>query len=259
MLHYCAASRGTSTVDALRFNLTRFYTARSSEFAPGAPFILFPADAFVCRASGSIWQPQVHEFPQDHPPQEPPEGYVAVREVLQARKDPSFSDPRDVHGGSPLHYATVLGDVRSMRALLELGADPFAATAQGATPLDLATSRAVRSVLMPMENAVQISCGLKMARAGIVQSPRKRSASPLARSSATSPHGLFAGEEEEGGESFAATRKRTADKAVLQLLSSGEDINMRTGIKMQAPLHMAAEKAAEDVVEVSEECRGPPF
>lgn len=243
MLHYAAASRGTSTVDALSFNSNRFFVSRSSEYAPGAPFILFPGDGWVCRRTGDLWQPEYYEFPEDHPPQSPPESYVSVKEILRARNDPSFSDPRDVHGASPLHYATVAGDVRGIRALLERGADPFAVTALNASTLDLASSRVIRVALMPMENAVQISCGLKMQRAGMASTSTARS--PLVKRSTGRVYGEGAGEEDLSG-----TRKRAADKALLALLGYGEDINLRSGIKMQAPLHLAAEKAALDIVEV---------
>jgi ankyrin repeat protein len=245
VLHYAAASRGTSTVDALSFNSNRFFVSRSSEYAPGAPFILFPGDGWVCRRTGDLWQPVYYEFPEDHPPQSPPDSYVSVKEILRARSDPSFSDPRDVHGASPLHYATVTGDVRSIRALLERGADPFAVTALNASTLDLASSRVVRVALMPMENAVQISCGLKMQRAGMA-STSSTARSPLVKRSTGRVYGEGAGEEDLSG-----TRKRAADKALLALLGFGEDINLRSGIKMQAPLHLAAEKAALDIVEVS--------
>ena len=129
VLHYAAASRGTSCVDALELHCHRFLTARSSEYAPGAPFILFPGDGWVCETTGTMWQPEYYEFPKDHPPQYPPDGYRSVKELLRSRNSSDFTDPRDVHGATPLHYATVCGDVRTIRGLLEKGADPFSLTA----------------------------------------------------------------------------------------------------------------------------------
>ena len=172
VLHYASAARGTACVEALTHNCHHFLTARSSEYAPGAPFILFPGDGWVCETTGSIWQPQYFEFPEDHDPQIPPDGFRSVKELLNGRASSEFTDPRDVHGATPLHYAVVSADVRSIRSLMERKADPFAQTSLGASPLDLATSRVVRVALMPMENAVQLSCGLKMQRAGI-SSPGK--------------------------------------------------------------------------------------
>lgn len=242
VLHYAAAARGVAVQAILHWRRHRFLAPRTSEYAPGAPQILFPADGWVCPHTGALWRPVYHEFPADHAdePQEPPEGYVSVAELLRARRDPAFIDARDVNKATPLHYATVANDVRGIRCLLEHGAECFAVTRQGAAPLDLAANKVVRTALVPVDNAVQISCGLRVQRPGL-----KTPLGATAAGSAGAGGGDFT-----DGRSSVAMRRGAAENALVQLVNSGEDINGRSGIKLHAPLHMAADKGSVEVVQL---------
>ena len=235
----------------LEHGAARFLLPRTSDAAPGAPYILFPGDGWVTRATGDIWVPEVYEFPQDHPPQTPPEGSVSVAEILAARKCRDFVDPVDVQAATPLHFATVANDVRAIRALLEHGADPFAVTAGGATPLELCSNRVVRNALVPMENAVQLSVGLKMMRSGMPGAGG--ASSPLGGTGAGASQMLHAsggGSVVSGGSLTRGARRDAAEKALLLLVNAGESLNERSGIKLQAPLHVATEQGNAGVVEV---------
>lgn len=250
VLHYAATARGVMVPAVLNYKRDRFKTCSTSEISPPiAP--LFPEDGYVSPHTGDLWQPIYYEFPQDHPAQTPPNGYLAIRDLLKARNDPLFIDAKDHNNGTPLHYATVANDVRGIRCLLEFGAELFVATKQGATPLELADNKAVRHALVPMENALQVSLGMKMRRPG-VKAPGNstvdfaRTATQTARARA----GEAVLDRDNDGATTVAQRRSAAENALVFLVDTGEDINGRTGPKLQAPLHVACEKGNVEVVQL---------
>lgn len=254
VLHYGASAHGVMIENILSFRNSRFRDATTADIVhPVLP--LFPPNGWISPVTGELWQPPVYDFPEDHPPIIPPTGYVSVEELLRARREPLFIDAKDVNFATPLHYATVADDLRSIRSLLEHGAETFAVTRQGATPLDLSANRTVRRTLVPVENAVQLSCGIPMLRSG-VKAPLPPSASGFGKTATLRAAQL----QERSSVSFgttgtdaaatAAARKSAAENALVFLVNSGEDINGRTGIKLQAPLHVAAIQGAIDVVQL---------
>jgi len=58
------------------------------------------------------------------------------------------------------------------------------------------------------------------------------------------------GSGEEGEDGGDASHKLAAEGALSLLVDSGQDINARSGIRMRAPLHVATEAGAVDVVEL---------
>jgi hypothetical protein len=255
VLHYAASARASVLQALFAHAEARFLLARTSEFAPTTPTVLFPGDGFVCPATGALFVPRYEAFAGELGDEaaalrEPPAGFIAVTELLAARRDRALVDARDANRATPLHYATVAGDCGGIRTLLAHGADQFAATAQGATPLDLSGNRVVRATLVPVDSAVQIACGLRVQRPGMRAAPLGASASATnALMRASSRAGDDAGAAADGA-STVAQKRSAAENALLQLVNAGEDLNLRTGIKLQAPLHLAADKGAVDVVQV---------
>jgi uncharacterized protein len=258
VLHYGASARGVVVAALLRFRAGRFREATTEEMAhPVVP--LFPADGWLSPITGELWRPVRYDYPEDHESVGPPQGFISVEELVRARREPLFIDSKDVNSGTPLHYATVANDVRGIRCLLEFGAETFAITKQGAGPLDLSANRTVRRTLVPVENAVQLSCGMQMLRSGV-----KPPLSGLAGATGFSKTATFkaaelqdrgdgsggAGYADDDGATTVAMRKSAADNALVFLVNSGEDINGRTGTKLQAPLHVAALQGAVDVVKL---------
>ena len=227
----------------MSFMKDHFVVARTSELPPGMPEVLFKGDAFICPTTGESWSPFYESFPGERAGEDntPPAGYIAVTELLSARRDPSLINSRDANRATALHYATVAGDCGGVRCLLEHGADQFAATAQGATPLDLSGNRVVRATLVPVDSAVQIACGLAVQRPGMKRASAAGGGSSLMRASGASV---------DEGTSTVAQKRSAAENALVQLVNSGEDLNARSGIKLQAPLHIAAETGAVEVVQV---------
>ncbi len=256
-MHYAAASNGVMVGTLLHFRSTRFRDARTYKGAhPVQP--LFPAGGWVSPQSGQLWLPGVGTgaAAAGAPGEEgdgaaPPPGFVSVEELLKARREPTFIDAKCSNNGTPLHYATAAGDARAIRALLEFGAETFSVTKQGATPLDLSSSRVCRRTLVPVENAVQLSCGMPMQRPG-VKAPLAPSASSVgfSRTAVGSGGGGGGGGFGADGASTVAQRKSAAESALTFIVGSGEDVNGRTGIKLQAPLHVAATQGAVDIVQL---------
>lgn len=306
-LHYAASSRGVMVGCILSHAKRRFAAATSGEGLHRTP--LFPPGAFVSPSTGELWMPGLglsSSFAAGGataasggggggsgsgtgPTEEPPAGFIAMATLLKARTDPAFVDARDINGGTPLVYATVAGDVRAIRVLLEHGADGMALTTDGLSPLDLASNRTVRAALVPIESAVQSACGLEAPRAG-VRSPAKGAAAALLATAAgttgghgggfsasggllssglRSPGGGFGASRRSGGKGGfgggaydadmddeeaaaleAAAKRSRAEASLLLLVNSGEDINGRAGVRMRAPLHMAVEAGALDVVDL---------
>jgi len=253
VLHYGASARGVMIENILSFRANRFRDATTSEIVhPVVP--LFPANGWISPVTGELWQAPVYEFPEDHPPIVIPSGYISVEELLRARREPLFIDAKDINLATPLHYATIADDLRSIRALLEHGAETFAVTRQGATPLDLSANRTIRRTLVPVENAVQLSCGIPMLRSG-VKAPLPPSASGFSKTATLKAAQIqerppsYGGATTDAGTTVAA-RKSAAENALVFLVNSGEDVNGRTGIKLHAPLHVAAIQGAIDVVQL---------
>ena len=261
-LHHAAASNGVMVSTLLRFRSSRFRDARTYEAAhPVLP--LFPPAGFVSPVTGQLWLPGVGtgaaaavaaaggsaaDAAAADDGAAPPPGFVSVEELLKARREPTFIDAKCTNQGTPLHYATVVGDARAIRALLEFGAETFAVTRQGATPLELSSSRVCRRTLVPVENAVQLSCGMPLQRPG-VKAPLVPSATTVGFSR-TAVGGGGGGGGGLDGASTVALRKSAAESALTFIVGSGEDVNGRTGIKLQAPLHVAAAQGAVDIVQL---------
>jgi len=142
MLHYAAASRGACLPRALEHDASRFAAARS-ELSGHVP--LFPDFAAVSLSSGALL-----------PARGGGVDAIPTALLLRSRNDPELIDARDSLGGTPLHYATIAGDVRAVRVLMAAGADGFAQTLAGSDPLALACTRAVRAALVPLEHAVRV-------------------------------------------------------------------------------------------------------
>jgi len=251
-LHHAAACNGVMVGFLLSYRASRFRDATTFEGAhPVLP--LFPADAWVSPVTGQLWQPGSAPRGEGDDALVAPAGYVSVNELLKARREPTFIDAKCSNLGTPLHYATVVGDARAIRALLEFAAETFAVTRQGATPLELSSSRVVRRTLVPVENAVQLSCGLPMLRPG-VKAPLAPSTTNVGFSrTATGGGGNGGGSAADGGLDGASTlaaRRSAAESALTFIVGSGEDVNGRTGIKLSAPLHVAAEQGAIDIVQL---------
>ena len=253
MLHYAASARASVVQAAFHHENDRFHLARTSEYSPGAPVLLFGGDAWICPTTGTAWTPVYESFPGElgasaQNLRTPPEGYIAVSELLSARRDSAFVDSRDINRATPLHFATVVSDCGGVRTLLEHGADQFAATAQGATPLDLAANRVVRNTLVPVDSAVQIAVGLRVQRPGMRAAPLGASAGQNVLMRTCGAGGADGGDRD--GASTVAAKRSAAENALVALVNAGEDINAKTGIKLQAPLHLAAERGAVDVVQL---------
>jgi len=341
-LHYAASARGVMVDFLLSYRKKRFLQASTGEGLHRVP--LFPAGGFVHPGTGDLWLPGGYAAAvgitgsgsstlgvdalggggAGDDAAAAPGGFVPVSALVRARTDPAFTDARDAYGGTPLMYATVASDVRSIRSLLEHGADGFAATAEGLTPLDLSSNRIVRAALVPMEAAVQSACGVNAPRAGVRTPARGAAAALLSTTAATiasgsssagagaglgalalsasltvgvsgggaasvrrgglgssaassalrSPGGFrssggalsssgggglggsggrrgsagMGATDEAGGDSDA--RRLRAEASLMLLVNSGEDINGRSGIHMRAPLHIAVENGALEVVEL---------
>ena len=257
VLHHAAASKGVTVGSLLAFRAGRFRDARTFEAAqPVMP--LFPAHGWVSPVTGQLWLPGGGggsggggggEAEAEDSGAVAPPGFVSVKELLTARRWPGFIDSVCCNRGTPLHYATVAGDARAIRALLEHGAETFALTLQKATPLSLSSSRVCRRTLVPVENAVELSCGIAMQRPG-VKAPLAPSATSVGFSRTATGGGGGGGGGTFSEDGFAALeqRKKEAQKALDFIVESGEDVNGRTGIKLQAPLHVASAQGAVDIV-----------
>lgn len=254
VLHYASTAKGVMVETVLHHNAHRFREATTSDIVhPIIP--LFPSDGWISPVTGELWQPEYFEFPEDHPEQVPPPGFISTEELCRARRERVFIDSKDGNNATPLHYATVSNDVRAIRCLLEYGAETFSVTKQGATCLDLSANRTVRRTLVPVENAVQLSCGIKMLRPGVKTPSLSQTAGSIGFSRTATFRGQNKredpfGHEEADGATTVAMRKSAAETALVFLVNSGEDINGRTGIKLRAPLHVAAEQGATDVVQL---------
>ena len=237
---------------------SHYFLRRTYEAAhPVRP--LFPLGGWISPVTGELWLAG-SAADGEEASLVPPAGFVSVEELLKARREPTFIDAKCANLGTPLHYATVAGDARAIRALLEFGAETFAVTRQGATPLELSTSRVCRRTLVPVENAVQLSCGMPMMRPG-VKAPLAPSATYVGFSR-TATGGGFGGRGGRGdsnadvgggdadGASTLALRQSAAEGALTFIVSSGEDVNGRSGIKLQAPIHVAAVQGAIDIVQL---------
>ena len=156
VLHYAAASRGACLPRALDHDATRFsFSAARSKRPPFAP--LFPDGAMVDLSTGSLADLRSDGTANGSGP------VVPTALLLRGRNDPEFLDARDNLGATPLHYATVAGDVRAVRVLIASGADGYAKTNAGTEPLSLACTRAVRAALVPLDHAVRVrSFGVTM-------------------------------------------------------------------------------------------------
>lgn len=72
-----------------------------------------------------------------------------VKEILERR--PELVGYRDKNGRTPLHETCTHGDTKTVRALLEYGADPAKEDANGQTPLDRAVAHRKHNVLKLLE------------------------------------------------------------------------------------------------------------
>lgn len=241
-LHYAASSRGFMVTALLTHQKNRFTETLTHPLnPPQGP--LFPQDGWVCPSTGSIWVPNTQNALL-YGPSDPPEGYLSVRSLRGLRSETSFIDARDADNATALHYATVASDVSGIRQLLAYGSEPFVFNSLGASPLDLATQKSVRDALMPLQNAVEASIGRSMRRAGI-RTPSSASVG-MSRRSVADDGGI----SWHDGMSTVSQRKTASENALIFLVNSGEDINQREGIKLQAPLHLAAQSGATDIVQL---------
>lgn len=257
VLHYAASAKGTAVEAFLRFKQHRFRDAKTTDTVqPVGP--LFPKGGWVSPVTGELWMPVHEEFGQDTEAEGPPDGFISVAELLRARSDASFIDAKDENNAAPLHYATVANDSRAIRCLLSFGAESFSATKHGTTCLDLAANRVVRTALIPVANAVEISCGHKAMRPG-VKPPLASTGVPGSQFSRTATGraaGMAGTRIAQGGDDFddarssVTVRKTAAENALISLVANGEDINGRTGIQLQAPLHLASSTGSIDVVQL---------
>ena len=243
-LHHAAACNGVMVGFLLSFRANRFRDATTYDGAhPIKP--LFPKQGWVSPVSGQLWVPG-DKLTEDDDGITPPSGYVSVDELLKARQETTFIDAKCSNLGTPLHYATVAGDARAIRSLLEFSAETFAVTKQGATPLELSSSRVVRRTLVPVENAVQLSVGLPMQRPG-VKAPLIPSSTNVGFSRTAPGAPTDSGID---GASTVAARRSAAESALTYIVGSGEDVNGRTGIKLRSSLHIASIEGAIDIVQL---------
>jgi ankyrin repeat protein len=259
VLHYAAAARGVMVDDGIfGYEANRFAHAVSSDMHHTP---LFPHGCYVDVSCGEIWSATTSP---DEVDLGPPESYIPVGDLLRARNDPGVIDAKDINDATPLVYATVAGDLRAIRCLIEHGADTFASTADGLSVLDCASNRVVRAALVPLTNAVQSACGMHSVRAGVkppfpgataMLSPARSTSGtstiiPQGSSSRRRPSSTTQGGAAETPVRHTADSAHVAENALMLLVNSGEDINGRTGIHLRGPLHVAAEQGALDVVQL---------
>jgi len=170
---------------------------------------------------------------------------LAVDDIPVARAE--WVDCVDDDGYSALHVASALSDAPATRLLVAAGADRYLRSADGETPMSLATSDEVRRVLLPIGDAVRDACDAeataKRSRGG--RGPRGGEDGADAEAKASTAHpGPAATESQQ------AAMLEGPVQALRILLSTGINPNARSGTLLRAPLHAASEAGQPDVVAV---------
>lgn len=145
----------------------------------------------------------------------------------------AWVDAADCDAHTSLHIASAMSDAAATRLLVSAGANRYAQSVEGETPMSLATADAVRRVLLPITDAVENACEASAAGAGGGDSRRP---TPTERDALTDSQML----------DMASGPLR----ALRLLLSTGANPNARSGTLVRAPLHVAAEAGQPEVVSV---------
>lgn len=169
-----------------------------------------------------------------------PDGMVSMSTLLQARR--VLVNASDSAQTTALHLTAVVGDERGTRALLAEGANRSAVTADGELPLDVATNKYVRRLLLPVDVAVASAC-MGDAATGNGGSSQLRSLLGQNESTAMAASAMQNDTMLTMHRHPAAVLPGSTDascRTLQERIAAGIVENTRTGLSLRTPLHMAA-------------------